>query len=252
MKAKVYGVDGKESGELALPPVFSTDYREEIIRRAVLAEESKLFQPKGSYRWAGLETSARYIGRKEAYATLKNRGQSRLPREFFGGGVPGRVRYIPSAVSGRRAHPPKPTKKLAEKINKKEHDLALRSAIGATANKELVIARGHKIDGDVPIIIEGNISKTKELYSLFSKLFPADLERASIKRGRNKKHPKTALVVAGKEELSIVKAASNIAGADATTTALLKVKDLAPGTHAGRLTVFTKKAIEELSKRWNE
>ena len=91
MKANVYNLKGEVVEKIELPSLFSEEVREDLIRRAVLSEETKLYQPKGNYRWAGLETSARYRGRKESYATLKNRGQARLPREFFGGGLWGRV-----------------------------------------------------------------------------------------------------------------------------------------------------------------
>ncbi len=267
-KAHVYGLDGKVLEEVELPAVFATEVREEIIRRAVLAEETWEKQPKGNYRWAGLETSARYVGRKEAYATLKNRGQSRLPREFFGGGRPGRVRYIPSAVSGRRAHPPKPEKNIYEKINKKEHDLALRSAIAATADAELAKARGHRISlkaskasasgsetlEELPIILSSEKlpSKTKEFFAFISSLVPEDVEKAKAKRGPNKKHPKTVLVVAAPDEEALIRAARNVPGVDAISAAELLVKYFAPGGHPGRLTVYTEKALALLDERWKE
>ena len=252
-KANVYDVEGKELKAVKLPPVFSVEVREEIIKRAVLSEETKLLQPKGSFKRAGLETSARYIGVKDAYATLKNKGQSRLPREFFGGGRPGRVRYIPSAVSGRRAHPPKPEKNLVEKINKKEWDFALRSAIAATASKDLVLARGHKIDVDVPLVLSNaeKVSKSKEVYTLLEKLIPSDLERAKEKRGKTKKYPKSAVLIASVDEAPILKAARNIPGVDAVSVNALTVKVLAPGAHPGRLAVYTEEALKALNERWN-
>ncbi len=250
-KAHIYDKEGKVVSDLSLPEVFETEVRAEVIRRAVLSEESKEKQPKGSYRWAGLETSARYIGRKEAYATLKNRGQSRLPREFFGGGRPGRVRYIPSAVSGRRAHPPKPEKILEEKINKKEWDLALRSALAATTVKELVLNRGHKVDVDVPIVLKDaeSVSKTSDVYKILANLISMDLERAKEKRGRNKKHPKSAVIIVS-GDVPLLKAAKNIPGVDVVAVENLKVSLLAPGAHPGRLAVYTEEAVKALAERW--
>jgi large subunit ribosomal protein L4e len=250
-KANVYDKSGSVVGEVTLPSVFETEVREEVIRRAVLSEESKLKQPKGSYRWAGLETSARYIGRKEAYATLKNRGQSRLPREFFGGGRPGRVRYIPSAVSGRRAHPPKPEKILEEKINKKEWDLALRSALAATTLKDLVLERGHRVSVDVPIVLKDaeSVNKTSDIFKVLEKIIGEDLERAKQKRGKNKKYPKSAVIVVS-GDVPLLKAAKNIPGVDVVKVEELKVSLLAPGTHPGRLAVYTEEAIKAIGERW--
>ncbi|HID72432.1 TPA: 50S ribosomal protein L4, partial [Candidatus Micrarchaeota archaeon] len=68
MKATVYSVEGKALKEIDLPSQFWAAARDDLVKRAVLSEESKMYQPKGSYKWAGLETSAKYRGRKEDYA----------------------------------------------------------------------------------------------------------------------------------------------------------------------------------------
>ena len=61
-----------------------------------------------------------------------------LPHEKLPKGRYGRVRMIPFAVTGRRAHPPKVEKIIEEKINKKEYQKALFSAISATASSDVV------------------------------------------------------------------------------------------------------------------
>ena len=261
MKVNLYSLDGKVVGEVELPPIFEELYRPDLIARAVLAEESRLYQPKGNYRWAGMETSADYVGRKEVYKSLKNRGQSRLPREFFGGGIPGRVRRIPSAVGGRRAHPPKPEKRIEERINKKEWAKALRSALNATTQLRLVRARGHKVgDVTVPFIvvdeIEG-VEKVKDLYAILKQLAPEDLERAEKRqrvtgvrrkrKGRAYRVPKSFLIVVS-DDAKVLKA-DNIPGVDVVPVSKLQVRHLAPGTHAGRLTVFSQKALKALEAR---
>ncbi len=262
MKVNVYSLDGKVVGQLELPPLFAELVRPDLIARAVLAEESRLYQPKGSYRWAGMETSADYVGRKEVYKSLKNRGQARLPREFFGGGIPGRVRRIPSAVGGRRAHPPKPEKKIEERINKKEWQKALRSALAATARIELVKGRGHRVgELTLPVVVvdelEG-IEKVKDLYALLKTLSPEELERvdegrkritgvARKRKGRAYRIPKAFLIVVS-DDAPILKA-DNIPGVDVVPVSQLQVRHLAPGTHAGRLTLFSQKALKALSER---
>ena len=50
--------------------------------------------------------------------------------------------FIPQATGGRKAHPPKTERIIHEKINRKERRLAIRSAVAATANREMVEGRG--------------------------------------------------------------------------------------------------------------
>ncbi len=256
MKAKVYSKDGKEAKEITLPSCFNEEIREEIIRRAVLSDETKEYQPKGAYKFAGLETSAKYRGRKDAYGSLKNKGQAMLPREVRPKGLAGKVRRIPSAYSGRRAHPPKPEKIIIEKVNKKEYRKALFSAIAATAQPELIKARGHLYSGQAPIIFSDDVlslSKTKDVLFLLSNFIGKDLSKAKQKRKKvtgirkrktRTKTPKSALIVIPKN--TIFKAALNLPGVDVIPVNKLRVKDFAPGTHPGRLTIYTEKALFEV------
>ena len=248
----VYDLNGNVIKQIELPEVFNTPIRKEVIARAVIAEESWEKQPKGNYKFAGLETSAEYVGRKEAYRSLKNRGQAKLPREFYGGGIPGRVRRIPSAVKGRRAHPPKPEKNIYEKINKKEHLLALKSAVAATSNEEVIKKRGHKIDNlQMPIVVnfgEKTNIKTKDIYNFLKKILPNEVKRSSKKRGKNKKYPKSVLFVLSKNEEAIALAARNIKGCEVCSINKLKVKYFAPGTHIGRLSIFSEHALKEIDE----
>src|SRR3989338_2177503 len=141
MKAEIYSLDGKHVRDVQLPAQFQYPYRDDLIKRAVLSEESRTFQPKGSYPLAGLETSARYKGRKEDFGAVKNKGIPHLPHEVLPGGQLGKVKRVPHAVKGRRAHPPKPEKKLVELINKKEYLKALASALAASAAVAIVSQR---------------------------------------------------------------------------------------------------------------
>jgi large subunit ribosomal protein L4e len=50
------------------------------------------------------------------------------------------------------------------------------------------------------------------------------------------------------ENKGIVEAARNVPGVDVVTVANLNVEMLAPGTHPGRLTVWTNSAIEKLGE----
>ena len=54
------------------------------------------------------------------------------------------------------------------------------------------------------------------------------------------------------ENKGLVNAASNVPGVDVTTVANLNTEMLAPGTHPGRLTLWTNGAIEKLGKLYGE
>jgi large subunit ribosomal protein L4e len=264
MKLKVYDVSGKPVDEIQIPESIAGEIREDIIRRAVLSEESREYQPKGAYRWAGLQTSAQYRGRKEAYASLKNRGQAMLPREFYGGGTPGRVRRIPSSVKGRRAHPPKPEKIIIEEINKKEFAKAMRSAISASLSVKAVKARGHIIGDKYPAVLADSfesIKKTREMLDVLNVFMKEDIERSQrgkrirsgirSRRAKQKLYPKSALIIAS-EGSAALKAGRNIPGVETTTPKALKVKNLAPGAKPGRPIVISAKALKELAAIWGE
>ena len=64
-------------------------------------------------------------------------------------------------------------------------------------------------------------------------------------RGRKYKKVKGPLLVVG-EDNGIKLGARNHAGVDVVTVENLNAELLAPGTHPGRLTIFTKSAVEKL------
>ncbi|MGV8176275.1 MAG: 50S ribosomal protein L4 [Candidatus Bilamarchaeaceae archaeon] len=259
MKAHVYSIDGKVAKDIELPAAFSEPVRDDLIYRAVLSDESRTYQPKGNYRFAGFETSARYVGRKEIFGSLKNKGQAMLPREVLAAGGTGKVKRIPSAVKGHRAHPPKPETKIVEEMNKKEYAKALRSALAATASASLVEKRhGVKI-ASAPIVIEDkfeSVSKTKDVLGILKHLNLSGLvEKSKDKtkrktgvrsRVRTTKVPKAALIVVS-EKSKVLKSARNLSGVDVVTPKELKVRHLAPGTKAGRVTVYSEGALKEIA-----
>ena len=263
MKTKVYDIEGIEIEEIELPKAFENIVRPDIIKRAFLSIKSKTFQIKGTDPRAGLRTSATYAGRrKKVYRTSMNIGKARLPRVKASGGRWGEARRAPQTKGGRRAHPPKVEKIIIEKINKKENKKAILSAISATAIIEWVKKRGHKISKikTLPIIIEDKlqeITKTKDAKLILTKLnIDEDLKRAEVKkikagigktRGRKYKKRKSALIVI-KEDKGIKKAMKNIPGIDIATVKELNAELLAPGGDPGRLTIYSKSAIEEIKK----
>ena len=248
MQATVRTLDGEDAGEVELPAVFETTFRPDLIKRAVLAAQANRTQDAGTDEYAGLRTPAESHG--------SGRGMAHVPRQD------GRAREVPQAVSGRAAHPPKAEKDRGLDINKKERKLATRSAIAATADGDAVEERGHDFEGDLefPLVVEDGFEelvKTTEAVEAFEALgVYADVERAEdgktvragrgTTRGRKYTEPKSVLVVTG-EEPSL--AARNLAGSDVATADEVNVEDLAPGTLAGRLTVWTESAVAEVAER---
>lgn len=260
MKAKIYSIDGKALNEVELPQQFSSDVRPDLISRAAISDQTRHYQPKGNDPRAGMETSARYRGRKEDFGSGKNKGTAIRPREVLPKGRLGKVKRIPSAVKGRRAHPPHVNKVIIEKMNKREYRLALISAIAATAQSSAVVLRGHKVPLSLglPIIFESqfeSVSKTKGVHKALSALFDADLKRASERKLRigirarkgGKHYPCSAIIVVSKD-CPVVKASRNIPGIEIVPVSGLSVEKLAPGAKAGRLAAYTEPALAEIAK----
>jgi large subunit ribosomal protein L4e len=70
-------------------------------------------------------------------------------------------------------------------------------------------------------------------------------------RGRKMKQAIGPLIVVV-ENKTLANAASNLPGVDITTVRNLNPELLAPGTHPGRLTLWTNGAIEQLEKLYGE
>ncbi|MBD3388273.1 MAG: 50S ribosomal protein L4 [Candidatus Altiarchaeales archaeon] len=239
----VYLLDGKVKGKVDLPKVFQAPHRPDLIQKAVVAEQANVRQPYGVSSLAGLKTSADYFGsRRRTYRQTINRGMTRLPRVKSGGGGLGQVRRVPQSTGGRRAHPPR-GRDYTRKLNRKEYMIALHSAIASTASRKLVEGRGHTADvKEVPIVVEDKIEglkHTKDVLKMFKSL-GLDGELASKKKRK-------MLIVVG-EDKGIFNAASNIEGVDVATVNDLDVELLAPGTQAGRLTVWSEAAVKRIGE----
>jgi large subunit ribosomal protein L4e len=247
MKATVRDLNGDDAGEVDLPDVFDTPYRPDLIQRAVVAAQANRKQAYGADPYAGMRTPAESFG--------SGRGMAHVPREN------GQGRRVPQTVGGRKAHPPKAEKDQGKRINDKERQLAVRSAIAATADADLVRERGHQFDAELalPLVVSDefeDLVKTKEVVSFLEAAgLHADVERADERtvragrgktRGRKYRRPTSILFVTSEEPS---KAARNLAGADVATAANVSAEDLAPGTHAGRLTVWTESALAEVAER---
>lgn len=260
--ATVLDLNGKAGGQLELPMQFAEPVRPDLIRRAFHAQATLRLQPKGTYPLAGLQTTAEYFGRRHRPRASINVGRSRLPREKLSQLRLGKVRRVPHARSGRRAHPPKVQKILVERINFKEKNKAIRSAITATTIPELVKARGHRIAAlHLPLVVSSSIESLKRVAdarAVLEKLgLGEDLQRAAegrrLRSGRSRlrkggfRTPKSVLIVYG-NDAGIWKATRNIPGVKAIAVDKLDAESLAPGGVAGRLTLWTESAVKKMAK----
>ena len=275
MQASIFDLNGKEVEKIDLPKIFETEFRPDIIRRAALSVQLARRQPYGPDNDAGKRTTALNWG--------IGRGAARVPRvKGSQYNRAGKAAFIGFVVGGSVTHPPIPSS-YRENIIHKERLLAIRSAIAATADPMLVESRGH-IVSDVPkfpLIVTDDFQQlktTKEVIKAFSSLglirtpkdvkaeapvSYGDIDKANNRmmsiragkgkrRGRKHKNAKSVLFVYGKDgenTIFIRYSARNLAGVDVVPVDQLNAELLAPGTHPGRLTVWSHSAIKQLQEK---
>jgi len=253
----VYSLDGEVLKSVELPPVFRSEVRTDLIRRAVTSSQANRRQPYGSSLTAGTRHSVRWSG--------KGHGVSRVPRirgTMIGAQAPG-------TVGGRRAHPPRIQAIWAKKINDHERRLARNAALAAVRDPSLVSSRGHRFDEDLslPVIVEDGIEAldldnraTREGLRILNRLgVIADVDRAKDgrhvragrgkMRGRRYRQPRSLLIVV-KEADKVRRLFGNLLGVEVVSPAALNAELLAPGGDPGRLTVFSEGALEVL-RSWS-
>ena len=260
MKVHVYTLKGEPKEEIKPAKAFSEPIRRDLIKKAFLAEQYRKRQSYGTDILAGKRTSAHYHGRRGIKHSMMNRELSRMKRIHGSGFLHLTARFVPQAVKGRKAHPPKSEKIWHIKINKNEKRKALLSAIAATVNKNIVASRGHVVENvkDLPIVFEDKIqelSNIKEFLAVMDAVGLRDeLKRAKKKKirsgkgtGRGRKYKKKCgplLVI--KEDKGITKAIRNIPGVEIVNVKELSVGVFAPGAEPGRLTLWAKSAVQSL------
>jgi large subunit ribosomal protein L4e len=175
----------------------------------------------------------------------------------------GQAAGVAGVRSGRLAHPPVSWKKNYKKINKKEKQLGLCSAIAATSNKDIIEKRGHNVGkiSAFPIVVANDlekITKTAELRkTLLSLGLEEDLKRStnivrvpsgkSRLRGRKKHAALSCLIVVSKDS-PVSKLKKSLAGVNVVSIENISIMDLVPGTKPVRLTIYTKNAIDSMNK----
>ena len=270
---EVYEIDVKLGKKLDLPSSFNSEIRSDLVRMAVASSRANRRQAYGSrpHRgklrpMAGMKHSVEWWG--------KGRGVSRIMRRTG----QRRGAQNPHTLGGRRAHGPKVEKDWSRKLNRNERRLARNSALTATTDMEMVSNRGHRFAEEIsnlPIVLgdyteKGNDGSekfdiesfnlsggTRKVVAIFEALgLGDDLQRArdgrkiragkATMRGRVHKVPKSVLLVVANKD-GLAKAARNLPGVDVVAAKDLSAEHLAPGGDMGRLTVFTKAAVEALN-----
>jgi len=259
MKTKLITSSGK-GREIEVPAVFGERVREDIAQR--FFEISKEQQPYAPGFESGRKASASGIvkHRRHLWKTAYGHGISRIPRkimsrrgtQFF---------WVAATVSmarkGRAAHPPKIEHFLKEmKMNKKETEIAIKSAISATSNINLIKKRYSSLAGfsgkvELPFVVDESVLKlkTKEFIAFLRSnlkefegiLFRERTQRAGKGKRRNRKYKTNAglLMVIGSDEHK------SFSGIEIRKLDELEIGDLFP---LGRLTIFSEKAIHELNQ----
>lgn len=248
--AYVYSVEGDVVEQIELPAVFSTAYRPDVIQRDFTASHANRRQPYAPKFRAGMRHSVETWG--------KGRGVARVQRIK----EQSTAAQSPNNVGGRRAHPPRLEKDWSLKINRRERKLARNSSLASTADVSLVRSRGHLFEEglSVPVVVEDkaeSFTKSVEVERLLGKIGLLDdvirvANGRNIRAGRGKmrnrryRRPKGPLVVVSSGEMPLSKSARNLPGVEVCTPSELSTERLAPGGTAGRLVLFSHKAIEML------
>ena len=146
---------------------------------------------------------------------------------------------------------------------------ATASALAASSNAALLMARGHHISSvpEVPLVVastafaDAAIAKTSAALALLKAVGAgADIEKVKNSRklragkgklrGRRHKQRRGPLVVYNPEEdgKELVRAFRNIPGVETSSVYALNLLQLAPGGHLGRFIVWTSSAFAALDK----
>ncbi len=250
-RAPVLSLAGKAGEQLALPVVFSSPVRADLVLRAVRSAQANRRQPYGPSRKAGMRHSVEWSG--------KGHGVARTPRLMSGS----RGAQSPNTVGGRPAHPPRPDAIWERKMNVKERRRALAAALAATREARYVLERGHELPthAHLPFIFENALedieSAARAREVLEASGLWADVERARSGihtragkgklRGRVRRHPRSFLLVVSAPGKA--RGFRNFPGVDVIPLDSLGTEHLAPGGVPGRLTLFTPIALEKLQTR---
>ena len=257
MKAQLFDQNGNKKSDIELPEVFNTFVRDDIASKVFEAEKS--VQPYSPGKESGKRHSASgtISHRRHKWKGAYGKGISRVPRkrmwrrgtQFYWVGA-----EVSSTRGGRRAHPPRGVYS-PKKINQNESLIAFKSAIASTADKEYILKRYSSLKEikSAPFVIESLPSKTKDALStlrkVFGDLFPLVLKNKVVRAGKGKTRGRKYKSNAGLLMVTAEDENVKITGIDVRKLNEVAVSDLYP---LGRLTLYTKKALQEFDKGENK
>ena len=256
----VHGADGAAVEQVALPAVFSTPLRPDLVQTVHRDLAKNARQAIGVNRLAGHQHSA------ESWGT--GRAVSRIPR-VAGSGThrAGQAAFGNMCRGGRMFAPTKTWRRWHRKVSLGQKRYAVASALAASAVPALVMSRGHKIGAvpELPLVLSDDVSslsKTSKALELLQAVGAVDdvkKAKASKKLRRGKGKMRNRRYVSRKGPLvihsgegSLEKAVRNLPGVDTCHVGRLNLLQLAPGGHLGRFCVWTKGAVEAVAKMYGE
>lgn len=259
MKAQILDNKGKQ-GTTELPEVFSSQVRADILLKVF--ESQKRFQEMGNTPFAGMKYSASGIIRhkRHSWKSGYGKGIARTPRKIMsrhGSSFNWVGATAANTRGGRQSHPPRTEENQFRKINKKELAIAMNSAFAGTAEKILLEKKYNtEITGNYVFVAKDSLLsvKTKDFLkimqdafgNLYEKILKTRQQRAGKGKARGRRYKISAgllFVIADDEKM-------NRSGIEVVKVSELRIKDLAPNGVAGRFTIYTEKAIKQISQNF--
>lgn len=254
----IIGPKGKASDKThPLPNVFRSPIRPDIVQIVHTGMAKNRRQAYAVSEKAGHQTSA------ESWGT--GRAVARIPR-VSGSGThrAGQAAFGNMCRSGRMFAPTKVWRKWHQKINLGQKRFATASALAASSNAALLMARGHNVSSvpEVPLVISSaafSLSKVSGALALLRAVGAGpDIDKVKKSRklragkgklrGRRFRQRRGPLVVYNPEDdgIELTRSFRNIAGVESCSVYALNLLQLAPGGHLGRFIVWTSSAFAAL------
>jgi len=253
-QVNVFGIDGNTKGTATMPFVFSSPIRPDVVNFVHTNVAKNKRQAYAVKNDAGMEHSA------ESWGT--GRAVSRIPR-VAGGGThrAGQAAFGNMCRSGRMFAPTRQWRKWHRRVPVSSRRYATCSALAASALPALVMARGHRVNavGEIPLVVDDaiqSINKTSKAYAVLKALgVSADVDKARNSRkvragqGKMRNNRYTARrgpLIVYDQAAGIQLGFRNLPGVELCQVDRLNLLTLAPGSHMGRLIVFTESAFNKL------
>jgi len=253
------GSKDKVEHYVTLSGVFTAPIRLDIVHDVHTRMAKNKRQAYAVSKYAGHQTSA------ESWGT--GRAVARIPR-VSGSGThrAGQAAFGNMCRSGRMFAPTKVWRKWHQKINLGQKRFATASAIAASSNAALLMARGHNVSSvpEVPLVVSSTafrLVKTSAATTLLRAVGAGpdiDKVRKTRKtragkgkmRGRRFRQRRGPLLVFNPEEdgVTLGRAFKNVPGVESCSVHALNLLQLAPGGHLGRFVIWTSSALAALDK----